>query len=77
MIGRNFEIGRRRNALIDAAGQIEAGLGSEMDSLTEGLLIWLSLMVLAVFTVGMTAKLIGDWARKELDKIHQEENKHA
>ncbi|HQT01718.1 MAG TPA: hypothetical protein PLU46_05455 [Thiotrichales bacterium] len=48
-----------------------------MDSLTEGLLIWLSLMVLAVFTVGMTAKLIGDWARKELDKIHQEENKHA
>ena len=48
-----------------------------MDSLTEGLLIGMSLIVLALFGVGMAAKLIGDWARRELDKIHQEENKHA
>lgn len=48
-----------------------------MDSLTEGLLIGISLIVLTLFGVGMTAKWIGDWARKELDKIHQEEKKHA
>lgn len=48
-----------------------------MDSLTEGMFIWFSLMVLAVFAVGMTAKWIGDWARKELDKIKQEEQDQA
>jgi len=58
------------SVLLYVSSKVLEKRGSEMDSLTEGLLIWLSLMVLAVFTVGMTAKLIGDWARKELDKIH-------
>lgn len=48
-----------------------------MDSLTEGLLIGLSLMLLVFFSIGMIAKAIRSWAQKELDKIQQEKQKHA
>lgn len=45
-----------------------------MDQLTEGLLLGTSLFVLFIFSIGMTAKIIGEWAQKKLDKIHAEEN---
>ena len=45
-----------------------------MDRLTEGLLLGMSLIVLLLFAIGMTAKIIGEWAQKKLDKIRAEEN---